>query len=68
MHPRRVAPLAICKPTIRRVAPEGNVIIEFAGDRVGSDGYEDNPIVYALVVSIRVASWLSESGVSFQGS
>jgi hypothetical protein len=46
--------LAICKPTIRRVAPEGSVIIAFAGDCMVSDGYEDNCIVYASVVSRRV--------------
>ena len=46
--------LAICKPTIRRVAPEGSVIVAFAGDCMGSEGYEDNCIVYAAVVSRRV--------------
>ena len=47
----RMLTLAIRKPTIRRVAPEGSVIIAFAGDYMGSDGYEDNSIVYAAVVS-----------------
>ena len=46
--------LAICKPTIRRIAPEGSVIIAFAGDCMASDGYEDNCIVYAAAVSRRV--------------
>jgi hypothetical protein len=50
----RMLTLAICKPTIRRVAPEGSVIIAFAGDCIGSDGYNDNCIVYAAVVSRRV--------------
>jgi hypothetical protein len=48
--------LAICKPTIRRVAPEGSVIIAFAGDSMGSEGYEDNCIVYAAVVSRRLTN------------
>lgn len=43
--------LAICKPTIRRVAPKGSVIIGFAANSLGSEGYRDNPIVYAAVVS-----------------
>jgi hypothetical protein len=46
--------LAICKPAIRRAAPEGSVIIAFAGDCMASEGYEDNCIVYAAVVSRRV--------------
>jgi hypothetical protein len=50
----RMLTLAICKPTIRRVAPEGSVIIAFAGNLMEKDGYEDNCIVYAAVVSRRV--------------
>ena len=46
--------LAICKPTIRRVAPEGSVIFAFAGNCMDSEGYRDNCIVYAAVVSRRV--------------
>jgi hypothetical protein len=46
--------LAICKPTIRRVAPEGSVVIAFAGNGMESDGYKDNCVVYAAVVSRRV--------------
>jgi hypothetical protein len=46
--------LAICKPTIRRVAPEGSVIIAFAGNCMSRDGYLDNCVVYAAVVSKRV--------------
>ena len=47
--------MAICKPSIRRVAPQGSVIIGFAGDCPSSSGYDDNPIVYAAVVSMRLA-------------
>jgi len=47
--------LAICKPSIRRVAPEDSVIIGFAGDRLIGEGYEDNSIVYAAVVSKSLA-------------
>lgn len=47
--------LAICEPSIRRVAPEGSVIIGFAGHCLSGDGYEDNSIVYAAVVSRRLA-------------
>jgi hypothetical protein len=46
--------LAICKPTIRRVAPEGSVIIAFAGECMKRDGYMDNCVMYAAVVSRRV--------------
>jgi len=46
--------LAICKPTIRRVAPVGSVIIGFAGDSLRSEGYFDNSIVYAAIVSERL--------------
>lgn len=46
--------LAICKPAIRRVAPEGSVIIAFAGNVMEKDGYKDNCIVYAAVVSRRL--------------
>jgi hypothetical protein len=46
--------LAICKPTVRRVAPEGSVIIGFAGNDFRSEGYDDNSIVYAAVVSRRL--------------
>lgn len=58
----RMLTLAICKPTIRRVAPEGSVIIAFAGDCMGSDGYEDNSIVYAAVVSRGVDNLEYDSG------
>ena len=47
--------LAICKPIIRRVAPEGSVVIGFAGNCLTSSGYDDNSIVYAAVVSRRLA-------------
>jgi hypothetical protein len=33
--------LAIYKPAIRRTAPEGSVIIAFAGDCMGGEGYHD---------------------------
>jgi hypothetical protein len=46
--------LAICKPTIRRVAPVGSVVLAFAGECMKRDGYLDNCIVYAAVVSRRV--------------
>ncbi len=46
--------LAICKPTIRRVAPVGSVIIGFAGDKLRSEGYFENSIVYAAIVSARL--------------
>lgn len=46
--------LAICKPAIRRVAPEGSVIIGFAGNGIRSEGYDNNSIVYAAVVSRRL--------------
>lgn len=42
--------LAICKPAIRRAAPEGSVIIGFAGNCLRSESYDDNSIVYAAVV------------------
>lgn len=50
----RLLTLAVCKASIRRVAPEGSVIIGFAGDCLASSGYEDNSIVYAAVVSRRL--------------
>ena len=43
--------LAICKQTIRRVAPEGSVIIGFAGNDLRDEGYHDNSIVYAATVT-----------------
>jgi hypothetical protein len=43
--------LAICKPTIRRVALKGDVIIGFAGNKLVGEGYDDNSIVYAAIVS-----------------
>jgi putative DNA base modification enzyme with NMAD domain len=46
--------LAICKPKIRRVAPQGSVIIGFAGDCLKSKGYNDNSIVYAAAVTRRL--------------
>jgi hypothetical protein len=36
------------------VAPEGSVILAFAGNGMDSEGYRDNCIVYAAVVSRRV--------------
>jgi hypothetical protein len=49
--------LAICKPRIRHVAPEGSVIIAFAGECMRRDGYLDNCIVCAAVVSRRLSNW-----------
>jgi hypothetical protein len=43
--------LAICKPIVRRVAPEESVIIGFAGDGLDSKGYRDNCVVYAAVIT-----------------